>query len=82
MSSQNPEYFIIIDTLFHNYASISTEYVKIRTFLIVDQGLYKPGQEIVQSTENLSQWIEMKEYNGSVEREMLVELLPMFPVPY
>ncbi len=42
------EYYNMISKLFKSYASVSTEWVTLRTLLTVDQNRYSAGQEIPQ----------------------------------
>ena len=49
--------------------------------MTIDQELYQPSQEVPQTEDNLAQWIEIKEFSGSVVKEKLEALLPGFPVP-
>lgn len=43
---QNEFYFKLVDSIYRNYRTVNTESVIVRTFLKVDQNLFKPGEKI------------------------------------
>lgn len=58
------EYFFVIDEIFKTFGNVTTESIVIKTNLKVDQNLYKPCQQVPHVESTLSQWIEVKNYNG------------------
>ena len=57
-----------------------TQYLTIKTFLLVDQSLYKPGQPIQMDREKMSQKIEIQTYSAEKRTIKLDEMVLGFPI--
>lgn len=51
----NQFYFNLVDGIFKHYMKANTQAVIVRTFLMVDQNLYEPGEKIKMKPELMSQ---------------------------
>ena len=72
----NMHYFRIVDYLFQKYSNHATEIIFLKTFVNVDQSLYEPGMEIEIHKSMLTQYVEIKEFNGKTISEKLNNILP------
>lgn len=74
-------FYYLLDDLYRKYDSYNVEYVTIKTFIKVEQSLFKPGDKVDLARDKMTQRIILELHSGEKKVENLEKVLNGFPVP-
>lgn len=73
-------YYKLFENLYEKSGKLMTEKITLRTYLKIDQNLYKPSEEVSQNSKWISHQVHIKSMNGSEESYEIKKALEGFPI--